>query len=267
MECVFSSYAVCKFQSGLRTVQKSINSHDAGLARFKGIRFLIVDELKKDQTLNSGFLKRVAGGRSSVDGRNMYSSKIFKFSWQAGIVLIMNEGDFPKFDSSDEAFMKRMVVCPFRSKFVDAGNDSSYTFVQDLNICEKFNSWRSSVLDLFWEYKYKDVTVPPEMLSWRETICIGNNLVEEWLNNSMTVTRDDNDRMTLHELSQKMFGYTLVGECFEKKLSHALRIGLKRKIYHFKDKLQKRVEGVMTGIRNVILGIRDSEEGLQDLHV
>ncbi|GIY68407.1 ATPase [Caerostris darwini] len=111
MECIFSSYVVCKGSKAVcEQSRESINFHDAGLARFKGIRLLIVDELKKDQTLNSSFLKRVAGGRSSVDGRNMYSSKVFKFSWQVGIVLIMNEGDFPKFDSFDEAFMKRMVV-------------------------------------------------------------------------------------------------------------------------------------------------------------
>jgi hypothetical protein len=36
-------------------------------------------------------------------------------------MLIFNEGDAPTFDTSDEAFLGRMVVVPMRSKFVPAG--------------------------------------------------------------------------------------------------------------------------------------------------
>ncbi|GIY53008.1 ATPase [Caerostris extrusa] len=62
--------------------EKRINSHNAGLARFKGIRLLIVDDLKKDQTLKSSFLKREAGGRPVSMGeiciRPKYSSLVGK---------------------------------------------------------------------------------------------------------------------------------------------------------------------------------------------
>ncbi|GIY97219.1 hypothetical protein CEXT_149521 [Caerostris extrusa] len=85
--------------------------------------------------------------------------------WQAGIVLVMNENDFPKFDFSDEPFMQRMVVCPFRSKFVEVFDTTQepHTFVRDSDIGKKFDNWRSSVLDLLWEYKHKDVTVPRQI--------------------------------------------------------------------------------------------------------
>ncbi|GIY12660.1 hypothetical protein CDAR_107861, partial [Caerostris darwini] len=94
MKRVFSSYAVCKNSKMVcEQARDSINSHDAGMARFKGVRLLIVEELKKHQKLNCGFLKAVTGGDYCVDGRNMYSAKTFEFMWQAGIVLVMNEND------------------------------------------------------------------------------------------------------------------------------------------------------------------------------
>ncbi|GIZ02020.1 hypothetical protein CEXT_167551 [Caerostris extrusa] len=88
----------------------------------------------------------------------------------------MNEGDFPKFDSFDEAFMKRMVVCPFQSKFVNALETIQEPYTRD-------GATRDAQLERNYLYR--------------------NNLVEEWLNDSMTVTRDYNDMMTLHELVEK----------------------------------------------------------------
>ena len=50
------------------------------------------------------------------------------YLWQAGILLVFNEGDMPKYDKGDSAFMKRMVVAPMRSQFFakldpEAGTD------------------------------------------------------------------------------------------------------------------------------------------------
>ncbi|GIX86448.1 hypothetical protein CDAR_264861 [Caerostris darwini] len=154
MKRVFWSYAVIKNYNA-----------PCKNSKLKGVRLLIVNELTKRQKLNCGFLRAATIGDYCLDGRNMYSTKAGEFMWQAGIVLVMNKNHFPKFDVSDKAFMQRMVLCPFRSKFVQVFDTTQepHTFVCDSDIKKNFDNWRSSVLDLLWEYKHKDVTVPRQI--------------------------------------------------------------------------------------------------------
>ncbi|GIX71047.1 hypothetical protein CEXT_376511 [Caerostris extrusa] len=76
----------------------------------------------------------------------------------------------------------------------------------------------------------------------------------------MTVTRDDNDMITIHELVKNICPRTPGSKMLRKEIVVCIQNWIKRKILTFKVKLQKRVNGVMTGRRNVIFGIRESEE-------
>ncbi|GIY54127.1 putative helicase [Caerostris extrusa] len=127
MKRVFTSYAMCKSSKVL-----------CKKARLKGVRLLIVDEFNKRQKLNCGFLKAVTEGDYCVDGRSMYSTKTGEFMWQAGIVLVMNENDFPKFDFSDKGFMKKNGPVPFRSKFVE-GFDTTQ---EPHTFCPRFGNFK-----------------------------------------------------------------------------------------------------------------------------
>ncbi|GIY64141.1 ATPase, partial [Caerostris darwini] len=134
MKRVFWSYAVIKNYNA-----------PCKNSKLKGVRLLIVNELTKRQKLNCGFLRAATIGDYCLDGRNMYSTKAGEFMWQAGIVLVMNKNHFPKFDVSDKAFMQRMVLCPFRSKFVQVFDTTQepHTFVCDSDIKKNFDNWRS----------------------------------------------------------------------------------------------------------------------------
>ena len=78
----------------------------------KGKRVALADELKSNMLLDDAFLKNIAGGSLyTATGREMGSKTRFKFKWQAGVIMVFNEGDCPKFDSKDNALMNRMVVC------------------------------------------------------------------------------------------------------------------------------------------------------------
>lgn len=121
---------------------KDKDSHDGGLEPFKGKRVLLADELKKHMRIDEGLLKNIAGGQYVVEGRKFNSIEQFKFTWQAGIIMVFNESDCPRFDSTDSAFMKHMLVYPMRSKFIHGINDdyNSHTYNMDAEIGSKFKN-------------------------------------------------------------------------------------------------------------------------------
>ncbi|GIX84025.1 hypothetical protein CDAR_270391 [Caerostris darwini] len=151
-----------------------------------------------------------------------------------------------------------MVVCPFRSIFVEVlgTTQEPHTFVRDSNINKKFDGWRSSVLELLWEYKHKDITVARFMLEWKENICIGNNPVEEWLNSSITITHDDNE-MPIQELVQNILVAHSDSGMQIREVVACIQNWVKKEKLKLKVKLQIHVNGAMTCRRNAIFGMRD----------
>eukprot|EP00798_Chlamydomonas_sp_ICE-L_P000207 gene207-biopygen2182 len=77
---------------------RSRDDHDAGLKPMKGVRLLVAEEMKPNIALDEALIKRIAGGEGvRVGGRSCGTGNSFDFLWQAGIVMVFNEGDCPKF--------------------------------------------------------------------------------------------------------------------------------------------------------------------------
>lgn len=113
------------------------------IENFKGKRLLICDKSEKHNSLNESLIQNLTGGEYKVEGRHIGKTDLFKFTWQAGIIMIFNEEDCPEFDCTDSAFMDRMNLIPLRTKFV----------IEDYNtFTSKFILWRSSILIFFLKY-------------------------------------------------------------------------------------------------------------------
>ena len=177
------------------------DSHGAGTEPFKGKRLLVADELKHTMTIDEAMLKKYTGGTNiMVEDRKLGQSQWFKFTWQAGIVLIFNEGDMPRMDVADEAFVGRMVVAPMRSKFVDGQgslDDEEYTFRMNKDIDTTFKLWLPALaellIDAFDTSALDEDKIPAAMREWRQGITSENNVVAEWLDQSLEVTGDLDD--------------------------------------------------------------------------
>ncbi|KXZ41248.1 hypothetical protein GPECTOR_607g686 [Gonium pectorale] len=123
------------------------------------------EELKKHMILDDALLKQLTGGSGIlVSGRRFHSNERYSFLWQAGIVLVFNEGDCPQFDPADTAFMERMMVAPMRSKFVgrdefrrlqvdDEGGMEPWTFEVMYDVNKKFPLWLSVLADVLREHR------------------------------------------------------------------------------------------------------------------
>eukprot|EP00798_Chlamydomonas_sp_ICE-L_P002857 gene2857-biopygen3625 len=131
---------------------RSRDDHDAGLKPMKGVRLLVAEEMKPNITLDEAFIKRIAGGEGvRVCGSSCDTGNSFDFLWQAGIVLVFNEGDCPKFDGGDTAFVKRMVVVPMRSNFV-LHPEREHEFERRDNLEDALPTWRSAMAQLLIEH-------------------------------------------------------------------------------------------------------------------
>jgi phage/plasmid-associated DNA primase len=194
------------------------DSHDAGTELMRGKRLVVAEELKHTMTLDDAMLKRLVGGAGvTASGRRCGSNERWQFVWQAAFVLVFNDGDMPKFDSADAAFLNRMAVGPMRSKFVEAGSPAlqsePWTFVKDPELSERFPTWLSAVADVLVGCYGGAVEVfdalPEGMREWRRGVTAAGNPVAEWCDANFVVTGESEDFVVLGEVLDERYGETM----------------------------------------------------------
>lgn len=255
-----STKFVCK-----GSFDKDKDSHDGGVEPFKGKRLLLAEELKHVMTLDEAMLKSYTGGRVQVEGRKVGLGETFNFIWQAGFLIIFNEGDCPKFDAADQAFMERMIVVPMRSKFVAmvGDDDDPYTFQVIKDIDAKFPFWLSAFCDILMEHQDTDVfdDVPASMKEWRQDVMEKANPVSEWLLANVEVTGERSDMIVMGELKR-----AYVSSCVPPKfpnadfprLSRAFLCAMRGVAYcENMTKEGRKLRGVMRGVRRKSLLVDD----------
>lgn len=189
---------------------KGRDNHDAGLHAAKGKRLIIAEELKHDMTLDVAMLKAYTGGSGiRVEGRKFGSESRFKFIWQAGFIIIFNEKDMPKFDSSDTAFLNRMIVVPMRSKFVTIDPecynpelDEEYTYPRLPAVSESFHLWYPALADILLEHydeQFNFDSVPKSMRQWKADVADASNVLADWFTDTINITGNKKDVMLIHD--------------------------------------------------------------------
>ncbi|GLC47496.1 hypothetical protein PLESTM_002092300 [Pleodorina starrii] len=207
----FSNYAkastkfVCK-----GAFDRDRDSHDAGLEPFKGKRLLLAEELKNTMMLDVAMLKQYTGGAGEiVEGRKCGSGDWFKFTWQAGFLLIFNENDAPKFDATDEAFLGRMVVAPMRSKFVAVDEhgqhpelEEEYTYPMNKDVEMNFENWLPALAHILLDHYDENGLdiIPDSMKEWRADIADSSNFLAEWFGENVNLTGNKKDVLSIKEL-------------------------------------------------------------------
>ena len=156
MGSFFGGYA--QLSKGAKFVCKGSVERDACLELSRGKRLVVAEELNSSMVLDVALLKRMAGGAGVLVGGGDAERNSSQFLWQAGIVLIFNEGDLPSYDQDDLAFRDRLLFVPMRSQFVKAlpqqspTDQDKWTFEADLGVCARFSEWRSALADVLVEH-------------------------------------------------------------------------------------------------------------------
>ena len=99
------------------------NGAAANFLSYSGKRLAFFDEPDKDSPQRPFDVRRIkdlTSGDAYIRGRWLNKNDVLEAKWEALIVIACNESNFPKIDTSDQPFVKRMKVLKMRGLFVAA---------------------------------------------------------------------------------------------------------------------------------------------------
>ena len=126
------------------------------VAQLVGIRYAVIQEPSKGDTINEGPLKEITGG-DPLTARALYKNS---FTFQPQFKLVVCTNTLLDVKSNDDGTWRRIRVCDFMSKFDDNVNnpefaDHPYVFPKDKTLKEKMPAWRSVLMHMLVERAYK----------------------------------------------------------------------------------------------------------------
>ena len=165
---ILGSYAASSQSNFLYTSNESANAHGANDLSYKGKRLALFDETAPEKQMSMEKIKRITGGGLTMAIRGANEKVPTEFKWTAILMIGCNESNMPRVKSSDTAFLRRMVVIPFRAKFqsskskVDADEEQNedvlpHTYEEDGTIKKKLHDCQDAhlhiLLDAYKRYK------------------------------------------------------------------------------------------------------------------
>lgn len=111
------------------------------LIQLKGCRYAVMQEPKKDMTLNEGIMKEITGEKY-MQGRELFQkSETFAIQFQP----VVCTNSLFRVESNDDGTWRRMKIVDFMSKFADDGeehtDDTKYVFPKDKGLKDKLPEW------------------------------------------------------------------------------------------------------------------------------
>ncbi|KAJ3030340.1 hypothetical protein HDV00_008980 [Rhizophlyctis rosea] len=194
--------------------QPGQNKHNASIFAYEGFRLVIFEELDDKNEVDTKKGKHEHGGNAVNKGRQPGSKHQEDVPCISKWIMVFNDKCEPKYDTGDEAFAARLCVIPFRAKFFkDAAAyeeyKGDYKHMADTNIDDKFARWRPYVLKWMMEghqsYEREKFTiVPQEFKNWLADVAKAVENLEDWIEDNIEKTDDDDDRLTLVEIKARL---------------------------------------------------------------
>ena len=164
------------------------NGHEANTLAYKGKRVALFDETDPDMRFDIAKLKSITGGAPKMAVRGAHAATVTKFQWSAFVMIACNKGCLPRLDSTDAAFVNRLVTVPMRAKFNDAAAAAGVELAYpcDLRITEKLQAARMAVMhELLAGYaRYRDAgetfgDLPPGCIALRTAVLASSDPLAE----------------------------------------------------------------------------------------
>lgn len=170
------------------------NGHNASLFAYASTRLAIFEELDERKSLDTKKAKRDHSGNGKVSGRRPHATQDEIINLFCKWILIFNDRCQPKFDTSDLAFMKRMLVIIFRTKFLSpeeyATSTYEYKQLADPHVGDRFESWRPYILEWLLEgYRMYEKNgfnnVPSSCKEWKQEVSAAVNNIQDWIEENL----------------------------------------------------------------------------------
>lgn len=121
----------------------NIGGTSSEVIALRGVRYAVIQEPSKNDTINEGVMKELTGG-DPITARGLYKESVtFKPMFDLAICANI----FLNITSNDHGTWRRIKVVEFGSKFVDNGVcEDDFIFKKDLNLSKKFDIWKEYLL-------------------------------------------------------------------------------------------------------------------------
>ena len=158
MKMILGDYADIAAPLSLITAERAgIGGVSPEVVKLKGIRYAVVNEPKKNDTINEGVMKQITSGKDALSGRAPYQPQSVTFYPQCKLVVACNILMGVK--SDDHGTWRRIRAVPFKSLFTEDPKtddvNKPYQFKIIPNIDEKFDDWKEVFLSMLVDIVYK----------------------------------------------------------------------------------------------------------------
>ncbi|KAI8584973.1 hypothetical protein BDZ88DRAFT_456413 [Geranomyces variabilis] len=173
------------------------NGHNSAMFAHVGQRLVAYEELTEEKSLDV----------KTCLNTNMVATYT---QWDVSQIL----RNTPNMDTSDTAFLDRMLLFPCRAKFYACMKEfeestHEYKHLANAHIDSKFPMWRPYILEWliqgYQKYeKYGFTNIPDSCKQWKESVIATVEGIEVFIEDNLIKTEDETDVVTLKELKSRM---------------------------------------------------------------
>lgn len=226
------------------------NSHNADILSYRGFRLAFFEELDDKKALDTKGAKEKHGGNSRKPARALYGKEDVMVDLLTKWVLIFNDQCAPKFNTSDAAFIARILVIPCRAKFLPdkeyAKSNHLYKQKADPHIDTKFQRWKPYILEWMMEgyqlYEEKGFTdIPVECKNWRSDVTANVHNLSDFVEDNIEFSYNRDDFVSFDSIKSRLPNVVL--STFKNKDNIVAHLSTTLRSY-FKKQLEEEKESI-----------------------
>ncbi|TPX53691.1 hypothetical protein PhCBS80983_g06230 [Powellomyces hirtus] len=175
------------------------NSHNSSLFTYVKTRLAVFEEIGNTHPLDTKKAKAEHGGNCSKVARAPNAKVDVTIQFCTKWILIFNPRCQPKYDTTDVAFVKRLVVFPFRAKFFKTMDDMTkseelYKFLANPDVADIFPTWRPYILEWmlagYKRYEEKKFnSLPASCNEWKSDVTKAVINLSDWIEDNLVKYR------------------------------------------------------------------------------
>jgi P4 family phage/plasmid primase-like protien len=128
--------------------RNGIGGSSSEVARLHGVRYAVMQEPTKDDSLNEGVMKEITGG-DPITARHLFKDA---FTFRPMFKLVVATNVLFDIKSNDDGTWRRIRVCDFKAKFKDKvdkdDKNEPFQFKKDPNMDKKLKVWAPYFLSM-----------------------------------------------------------------------------------------------------------------------
>ncbi|KAJ3038142.1 hypothetical protein HK097_003262 [Rhizophlyctis rosea] len=192
---------------------RSQSGHNSHIFAYEKSRLAVFEELDNEE-LDVKLQKLKTSGNGKISGRRSGAKMDETVEAYCKDIWIFNDKCQPVYDTSDSAFLGRMLCLPFRSKFYKTQDELDvseieHKFLASGNMDDKMLQWRPYILKWMIDghmlyMKNRFTQIPNECKKWLEETNKDVDNIGDWVQDNLEKTGHSENYVTLKQIKGRM---------------------------------------------------------------